>query len=927
MKIGPYEVVGEIGRGGMGVVYLAHDIMGREVAVKVLQRFDAEAVRRFEREMRLQDSLGEREGFVPLIDAGDMGGIPYLIMPFLRGGTLRDRLRRGRLSPAETVALGRALASSLGRAHERGIVHRDLKPENVIFAEDGRPLVLDLGLAKHFRHGLAAGSIELSKTGETLGTVNYMSPEQALDSKSVDARTDVFALGAILYECLTGAPAFDGDAAVEIFGKIHHGVFAPVLTRRADAPPWLARVLERAFAREPRRRFANGGELAAALSAGEPAPARRSRAPASALALGGLVALAGVVALVRARPPSAHSGPPPVPTPPRQPPRPEAKPLFESRLLRSTAVLGSSAGRSNAMVEQAVFSPDGRLVATASLDGTVRIWDAGDLHEVRRLAAHSKGADNVAFTPDGKRLLTGGRDEEVRLWDVATGEQLLALPHGGVHGVAVSRDGTRALTGARDGRVGYWNLATGELIRWLAGHAGLVYSVAFATDGKTALSGGDDGLLVHWDLESGRALRVLEKQPFSIAAVSFWPDGTHALAGTKGTAAQLWDLATGTLARTYGEHIAWAVAAECSPDGRRVLTGSFDQTMHVYAAETGALELAIDANDDWVVSAHWSPDGTRVVSGSNDGSARIWDAETGLEVPATPGHRGRVTAIAVAADGRRVLTTGIDRTVRLWDAGSEVACLTGHEVRPTALALSPDGRRALSCGGRESQPFMPELLLWDLATSERRPLAGHALPVRTVAFAPDGLRALSAGCTNEGEGEALLWDLAGEPASSPVRGASAGAFAVSFVDPARVVAGTTRGLELWDLEGGAVESLSGEQSVTTVACAGTTVAGGRPDGAIVVLDLSTRGTVRKLEGHVGQVLALAVARDGKRAVSIGVDATLRLWSLALGEGELDRIDLETRGERALSLAFLPDGRSFLVGTMRGPVLRFAILEK
>ncbi|HZU98392.1 MAG TPA: serine/threonine-protein kinase, partial [Planctomycetota bacterium] len=200
---GPYAVVAEIGQGGGGFVLRGRGPRGEDVAIKVLKSGNPEALARFRREARLQAGLGEKEGFVPLLDGGDAPS-PFLVMPFLAGGTLRDRLHRGPLSIEETVALGRKLAAAIGRAHALGIVHRDLKPENVLFTAKGEPLVADLGIAKHFRRDGVDGvaSQSLSKTGMLRGTAGYMPAEQLRDSKEVKPPADVFALGAILYECL-----------------------------------------------------------------------------------------------------------------------------------------------------------------------------------------------------------------------------------------------------------------------------------------------------------------------------------------------------------------------------------------------------------------------------------------------------------------------------------------------------------------------------------------------------------------------------------------------------------------------------------------------------------------------------------------------------------------------------------------------------
>ncbi|MBI3724766.1 serine/threonine protein kinase, partial [bacterium] len=286
MAIGPYEVLGEIGRGGMGVVVRARSPGGTVVAIKqLLQARKPDAVARFERERRLLSELGEKDGFVPLLDAGVTPHGPYIVMPFLSKGTLRARLKRGALPVDEVISIGRALARAMARAHERKIVHRDLKPDNVLFSDDGRPLVTDLGLAKHFARDNpdARGSVSISLDGEIVGSVGYMAPEQMNDAKHVGPPTDVFALGSMLYECLTGEKAFDADSAHAVLAKVALGEHDSPRKHRPDAPRWLCDVIDRAIAVKVEDRYPDASALAAALAGGERASTRGALVAASAL--------------------------------------------------------------------------------------------------------------------------------------------------------------------------------------------------------------------------------------------------------------------------------------------------------------------------------------------------------------------------------------------------------------------------------------------------------------------------------------------------------------------------------------------------------------------------------------------------------------------------------------------------------------------
>jgi tetratricopeptide (TPR) repeat protein len=313
MLVPGYEVVREIGRGAAGAVLLARTRDRREVAIKVLvHATGADALERFERERRLLGSFTARDGFIPLLDSGVGPSGPFLVMPYYPGGTLRARLEKGALGVKQTVALGRVLAAAVAKAHERGVVHRDLKPENIVFDEQGVPLIADLGLAKHWdaRSPGASQSVSVSNTGVFRGTAGYMAQEQMEDAKAVGPPADVFALGAILYECLGGKPAFTAESFVELLVKVNEGRFEPLQPLRPDAPEALVAAIERALSPRPERRFQNGRELRRALDARPPWRLERLLPPLGAAAL--LVSLVALIAVAKRHKDELPAPPPPL---------------------------------------------------------------------------------------------------------------------------------------------------------------------------------------------------------------------------------------------------------------------------------------------------------------------------------------------------------------------------------------------------------------------------------------------------------------------------------------------------------------------------------------------------------------------------------------------------------------------------------------
>ncbi len=324
MRLGDYELGDLIGRGGMGAVYRARAPSGEAVAIKVLLAGSgaAQARERFEREGRLLASFTAEEGFVPLLDRGSTEHGPYLVMPFVDGGSLRDRLMKGRLAVDETAALGLALARTLGHAHAKGVIHRDLKPENILFvgprgiegAGPGSPLVADLGLGKHVDGGLGA-STALSRTGEIRGTMGYAPREQLESSKDVGPTADVFSLGAVLYECLAGEPPFLGATPFELLDNMSASKFLPLKRHRPDAPAHLVAAIERALSPDPADRFADGSALARALGG---AGSSRSRLLVP-LAVGVLLATgAGAIIMMGGGPRVGLRKAPPPGTPARE---------------------------------------------------------------------------------------------------------------------------------------------------------------------------------------------------------------------------------------------------------------------------------------------------------------------------------------------------------------------------------------------------------------------------------------------------------------------------------------------------------------------------------------------------------------------------------------------------------------------------------
>jgi serine/threonine protein kinase/predicted Zn-dependent protease len=416
VEIDRYQVLEELGRGGMGAVYRAHDpALGRDVALKVMLTAalgDGEALARFAREGLTLGRL-RHPGLVRLHQVGVSAGRAFLVMDLLPGGSLQARLRQGPLPVAEAAALVAKVAQAIEAAHEAGVLHRDLKPDNVMFDERGEPVVTDFGLA-----GLTAVDERLTKTGDLLGTPAYMAPEQAEGARSkIGPACDVYALGALLHACLTGHPPHAGRSVVEVLHS--------VLTRPPPAPssvvpevtPALDAVCLRCMARAPEDRYGSAAEVALALRPDETALTSSSAPPPWALALLALVAAAalGVLARVSLGPtgrsaPAQASTPSPPASAATSAPTPTPTPDLDPALARDVEATCEALTQSFASGQLAMAPPPDALADVEAL--LERGSHDARLHAFFAILAHGDPGRRPQVLASGRRALERGLDDE-----------------------------------------------------------------------------------------------------------------------------------------------------------------------------------------------------------------------------------------------------------------------------------------------------------------------------------------------------------------------------------------------------------------------------------------------------------------------------------------------------------------------------------
>jgi WD40 repeat protein/tRNA A-37 threonylcarbamoyl transferase component Bud32 len=570
-----YEVLGEIGRGGMGVVYKARQkAQSRLVAIKVIRKdrlVHAESVRRFRRETQAATRLAH-PNIVLVYESDSDGDTHYLVMEYVDGITLQRLVEEGGPLPVH-VACEYIRQAALGLQHavEQALVHRDIKPANLMVtfpsAAGGLVKILDMGVARLYQMGDSPAETlsTLTQPGAVIGTADFIAPEQLEDPHGADFRADLYSLGCTFYYLLTGQVPFPGGTLIQKLDRQRWQDPPAVDQLRPEVPPAVVAVVRRLMAKRAADRYRNPGELAADLGR---------------LVQGGLVEAV-----------------------PRPAPRQEVR--------RFT-------GHTDA-VWAAALSPDGLRLASGSKDRTVRLWEVETGRELRCLADLGQEVRAVAFSPDG-RLLLAACGSSLRLWDADTGkEEGRFVGHTDlVRDVAFLGDGGRAVSCGEDRTVRVWDVPAGREVQRLGRHRAALACLAVAADGRRLLVGGRDQALVLYEVSTGKELQRLAAPRGQVLSAALSPDGHYALSGHFDTVLRLWDLATGRELRRLQGHRQMVTAGRFTPDGRRALSGSQDRTVRLWDLDSGCELCCFEAHAAGVTAVAVAPAGRRAASASLD---------------------------------------------------------------------------------------------------------------------------------------------------------------------------------------------------------------------------------------------------------------------------------------------------------------------
>jgi WD40 repeat protein len=526
------------------------------------------------------------------------------------------------------------------------------------------------------------------------------------------------------------------------------------------------------------------------------------------------------------------------------------------------------------------YSPDGRRIASASWDKTLKLWDAESGVEVATLVGHSDQVNACAYSPDGRRIVSASDDKTLKVWDAESGAGLATLAgHSDeVRACAYSPDGRRIVSGSIGGTLKLWDAESGEKVTTLASHSGTVNACAYSPDGRRIVSGCIDGTLKLWDAESGAELASLAGHSHEVRACTYSPDGRRIVSASDDHTIKVWDAESRAELATLAGHSDMVWACAHSPDGRRIVSASYDDTLKIWDAESGADLPTLAGHSDHLWACEYSPDGRRFVSASSDGALKIWDTESGAELITLVGHSGWVTACTYSPDGKRIASAS-GATLKIWDAesGAELATLAGHSNRVDACAYSPDGKRIVSVSADKT------LKLWDAESgAELATLAGHSEWVNACAYSPDGRRIVSAFSA----GTLKLWDAESGAELATLVGHSESVNACAYSpDGRRIVSGSGRTLDGWDSE-------SGTGLWKSV-------------GHLKLWDAESGVELATLAGRSEWVKACAYSPDGRRIVSVSADKTLKLWDAGSGA---ELATLAGHSESVNACAYSPDGR-------------------
>jgi WD40 repeat protein len=528
-------------------------------------------------------------------------------------------------------------------------------------------------------------------------------------------------------------------------------------------------------------------------------------------------------------------------------------------------------------VTSIAFSPDGKTIASGSLDKTVQLCDVKSGQLIRSLQNHSEQVNTIAFSPDGKTIASGSLDETINLWDATTGEIILTIEGiaSDVRAVAFSPDGTTLASGSADKIVRIWHVSDGQLVRACSGDSSAIRTVAFSPDGLIIASAGDDYAIKVWNVETGLAIRTLKGHSGIVTSIVFSKDGKLLFSGSHDKAIRVWEIESGKNLRTLEAASSPILAVTLSPDGNNVAVGNWT-SVDLRDSVTGKRLRTFEARLSGIRAVAFSPDGKTLALATGN-KIKIWDCVSGALAHTLEGHSSQINALAFSPDGRLLASGGADRTIKLWDVSSNkpIRELTGHISSVSAIAFGPDSR-FIASGSIDKT-----VRLWDVQSGESvRTFEGHVSLVSAIAFAPNGKNIASGSYDNS----IKIWNVADGKTLYTLAGHESEVTGIAFSPDGTLLAscGRDKTVRLWDpVTGQSIRTLEGNAAdvfAVSFSPDGKMLASAGYDKAVRLWNPSNGQLVRTLEGHSGPVVALAYSPDGKFIVSGSDDASAKVWA-------------------------------------------------
>jgi len=544
--------------------------------------------------------------------------------------------------------------------------------------------------------------------------------------------------------------------------------------------------------------------------------------------------------------------------------------------LETQKPIATLTGHSN-LVNSVAFSFDGLILASASDDNTIKLWHLETQKPIATLTGHSDLVNSVAFSPDSKTLASASDDKTIKLWHLETQKLIATLRHSNeVRSVAFSPDGKTLASTSDDHTIKLWQLQSLKPIATLTGHSSKVNSVAFSPDGLTLASASSDKTIKLWHLQSQKPIATLTGHSSKVNSVAFSPDGLTLASASSDKTIKLWHLQSQKLIATLTGHSSWVYSVAFSPDALTLASASLDKTIKLWNLESQKPIATLTGHSIWVSSVAFSPDGKTLASASGDNTIKLWNLQTQEEIATLIGHSRWVLSVAFSPDGKTLASASSDKTIKLWHLQSQkvIATLTGHSNGVSSVAFSPDGKTLASASDDQT------IKLWHLQSQKViATLTGHSNEVSSVAFSPDGLTLASA----SDDQTIKLWNLQSQKPIATLTGHSNSVNSVAFSPDALTLASASSDntIKLWNLESQKpIATLTGHSNkIRSVAFSpdALTLASASRDNTIKLWNLETQKPIATLTGHSDSVWSVAFSPDGNTLASASFDKTIKLW--------------------------------------------------